>query len=156
MARFPGTERQQNRAGFQPGQGVRCRRSRANAARDLSDRRGFVVEVRPAHARVLFGMEGESIWLEGEALLPEADLDNPALERFRQVYALLDGQRLELDDECWTVFGPGFTAPALDHARSILGNELQELQILAHGVSELAARMTLHPAAHPKPDPRLP
>lgn len=144
MARFPGTEQQHNRAGLRPGQVVRCRRSRANASRSLSDRRGFVLEVRPGHARLLFDLRGQTIWLESSALLPEADVADPALERFRQAYVLLAGQRLELDDECWTIFGPGFSAAALDQARELLGEQLLALEILSHGVSELAARLRLN------------
>lgn len=141
MARFPGTEKQHNRAGWQPGQVLRCRRSRANAARELSDVRGFVLEVRPGHARLLLNLQGQTIWLEGEALLPESELSDPGLESFRQAYLLLAGQRLELDDECWTVFSAGFSAPALDQARAALGGLVGDLELEAHGVSELAVRM---------------
>ncbi len=142
MARFPGTEQQHNRAGWQPGQVVRCRRSRANAARELSDVRGFVLEVRPGHARLLLNLQGQTIWLEGEALLAESELTDPGLERFRQAYVLLAGQRLELDDQSWTVFSAGFSASALDQARSALGEFAGDLELEAHGVSEFAVRMS--------------
>jgi len=142
MARFPGTDKQHNSAGWQPGQVLRCRRSRANAARELSDQRGFVLEVRPGHARLLLNMRGQTLWLESEALLPESDLADPILERFRQAYLLLAGQRLELDDEFWTVFSPGFSAPALDQAREVLSGLVGDLMLEAHGVSEFAVRMS--------------
>jgi hypothetical protein len=150
MARYPGTETQHNRSGLKPGQLVRCRRSRANASRSVSDRRGFVVEVRPGHARVLLDPRGETIWLESESFLAETETADSDLERFRQAYLLLAGQRLELDDECWTIFSPGFPAAALDAAKAVLGNRLLDLEILAHGVSELALRLSL---AAPQPLP---
>jgi len=146
MARFPGTETQHNRAGLKPGQLVRCRRSRANASRSLSDRRGFVLEVRPGHARVLLDPRGETIWLESESFLAENVPQGGDLERFRQAYLLLAGQRLELEEGCWTVFGPGFPASALDDARAVLGDRLLGLEILSHGVSELAVRLSLGPS----------
>ena len=100
-----------------------------------------MLEVRPGHARLLLDMEGQTIWLEGEALLPESDLADPSLERFRQAYLLLAGERLELDDEFWTVFSAGFSAHALDQAREVLSGLAGDLMLEAHGVSELAVRM---------------
>lgn len=145
MARFPGTETQTNRAGLVAGQALRCRRSRANAARDVADRRGFVVDLRAGHVCLLLDMAGTTVWLESEAVLPEPLPEGP-LERFRQAFVLLDGRRLERDDEAWTILGESFPAEALDQARALLADRLEALTLAAHGVHELAVHLRLRPA----------
>ena len=143
MARFPGTEVQRNKAGFVPGQVVRFRRSRANASRDLADKRGFVTEVRPAHTRVLLDAAGAGIWIDNESLLPEQSLLDPALEALREAFRVLNGQRLEVDGDEWAIFGQGFDAGAVDAARAILAARLRGMQLGAHGVHELVVRLEL-------------
>lgn len=145
MARFPGTETQYNRAGLQPGQVVRFRRSRANGARGLADRRGFLTEVRPAAVRVLLDADGQGVWIESGSLLPEERLECPELEALRQVYQHLGGQRLEVDGDEWAVFGEGFDAAAVDSVRALLGERLRGFTLSAQGVHEMAARLVLAP-----------
>lgn len=144
MARFPGTERPLNKAGWTPGAVVRCRRSRANAARQLADRRGFISEVRAGHVRVLFDTQGQGLWLESEALLPEASLDNPDLELMRQAFSALGGLRLETEENgVVIIFGEGYPVDAVDEIRSLLGDWLVGCEITPHGVHELATRLQL-------------
>lgn len=146
MARFPGTETPHNRAGLRPGTIVRCRRSRANAARGLADRRGFVAEVRLQHARVVLTGGGlRSVWLENEALLPEDSLGDEQLERLRAVLLLLGGTRLEHEDDELIVFGDAYDASALDEVRALLGERLVACRVAPHGVHELATRLAVRP-----------
>jgi len=144
MARFPGTETQTNRAGLLPGQAVRCRRSRANAGREVADQRGFVIDLRAGHVRLLLDVLGATVWLENEAVLAEA-LPDGDLERLRQAFVLLDGRRMDRDDEAWTIYGESFSAEALDQARELLAGRLLALQLAAHGVHELAVHLVLAP-----------
>jgi hypothetical protein len=143
MARVPGTETQQNRAGFVPGQVVRFRRSRANGSRGLADRRGFVTEVRPGAARVLLATDGASTWIESGSLLPEDSLQDAAMEVLQRVFSALGGLRLETDDSEWTVFSEAVPADAVDEVRALLGPRLERLTLTCFGVHELAVRMVL-------------
>jgi len=144
MARFPGTETERNRAGLQPGDAVRCRRSASNAGRGLADRRGFLTEVRTAHACVLLDLTGPSVWLENEALLREELPPGSALEPLRRACCLVNGQRFEFEqDGVLTIFSGGFAAEALDALRVELGNRLAGLQVEAAGVHEIAVVLRL-------------
>ena len=145
MARFPGTEVQHNRAGFEAGQVVRFRRSRANDELGLADRRGFVSEVRPGHVRVLLDPEGKGQWIESGAVLPERDLQDPDMAALHQAYTELGAVRLEVDSEEWAFFSEGFDGQALDPVREALHPRLQSLTVTCHGVHELAVRMRLGP-----------
>jgi len=151
MARFPGTETQTNKAGWQPGDGVRCRRSRANGELGLADAQGFLVEVRPGHVRVVLDLAGRSVWLESVAVLPQGELLDAPLERLARVFRVLRGQRLEVEEGGrWTVFSESFPADAVDAVRSTLGDQLVAYELAAHGVHELASRLQLR-----APDGRL-
>jgi hypothetical protein len=145
MARFPGTEQQHNRDGFQPGQVVRFRRSRANGSRGLADRRGFVTEVRPGAAQVLVAVDGEGTWIESGSLLEEETLPDPELERLRQVFTALGGLRIEFDGREWCIFTEAIPADAVDRVRLLMGERLARFTLAAHGVHELAARLVLAP-----------
>jgi len=147
MARYPGTERPANKAGWQPAAPVRARRSRANGALGIADRRGFVSEVRAGHIRVRFGRRSGSIWLPSEAVVAEPDLQDPELERLREAHAALAGLRLEEEEGgILIVFSEGFEADALDRVRASLGDALVALRVEAFGVHEVAVRMRLAPS----------
>ncbi len=145
MARMPGTEIPTNREGWQPGQAARGRRSRANAAQDLADRRGLVTNVRASHVCVLFGVHGPSLWLANEAVLPTDDTGDASLELIRRAMIALGAVRLEfeeLDDGPeLTLFTEGFPAQAVGSVRHALGEHLHSFLIEAYGVHELAVRL---------------
>ena len=142
MARWPGTEVPTNKAGWRPGAGVRALRMRANGVLGLADRRGFVTEVRPTHARVYFGEERGSTWLASEAIGQADDL--PAdLERLRRVHAALRGERLEIEDGEVVVFTPGFPLEAGDAVRELLGDDVRGINLEAFGVHEVAVKLVL-------------
>jgi hypothetical protein len=144
MARFPGTETHGNRAGLQPGDAVRCRRSAANAGLGLADRRGFLTEVRAGHACVLLEPLGPSVWLENEALLREDLQPDSPLEPLRRACCLVHGQRFEFEQGgVLTIFSSGFPAEQLDALRTELGNRLAGLQVQPAGVHELAVVLRL-------------
>lgn len=149
MARVPGTESESNLAGWTPGAAVRCRRSRANGDAGVADRRGFLAEVRPQHVRVLLDRHGRSLWLESEAVLPESDAGDPDLEVLRRTYVTLRGRRLDFEDPDLLIFSEGFPATAVNETRTILGTRLRAFVIEAHGVHEVACRLTLDPGATP-------
>lgn len=148
MARFPGTETQKNLDGWTPGATIRCRRSRANDARGLMDRRGFVTEVRPHHVCVLID-DGrgrpKTVWLESAAIVTADELPEPELALLGRVFVLLGGQRLELEEDEWVVFGDGFAAEVIDEVRAVLGDRLLRCAIAPHGVHELATHLALAP-----------
>lgn len=143
MARFPGTERPVNDAGWLPGARVRAKRMRANDSLGVFDRRGFVTEVRPGHARVYFGDDVGFFWLPSDALATETDLRRGDLEVLREVHELLGGQRLEFEDGHVVVFTEGFDAAAVDALRARLGARLEALRFEAAGVHELAVWLAL-------------
>lgn len=144
MARYPGTEAHSNRAGFTPGEAVRCRRSRANADLGLADQRGFLAEVRSGRVSVLLDTAGRTIWLESEDVLPEPMPATEPLEAIRRAYVLLAGHRIEFDqDEGITVFTTGFPAQQLDQVRELFGSRLLGLEVEAFGVHEVAVRFQL-------------
>ncbi|MCB9897342.1 MAG: hypothetical protein H6825_05010 [Planctomycetes bacterium] len=143
MARVPGTEAPRNQAGWRPGDPVRCRRSRSNGAAGVADRRGFLVEVRPTHVRVLLDREGRSLWLESEAVLAERDAGDPDLELLRRAFVLLEGCRVDVEDDELIVFSEGFPADAVGQVRALLGKRLMGFSIEAHGVHEVACRLAI-------------
>ena len=144
MARVPGTERQTNRAGWEPGQVVRCRRSRANGALGLADATGFVCEVRPGHVRVLLDADGRSVWLESPAVLAHPGVDDGRLEQLRRVFSALRGTRLEFEEGgLLQVFSEEHPAAAVDEVRNALGDRLVGYEIAAHGVHEMVSRLRL-------------
>lgn len=146
MARVPGSETPSNRAGFQPGEAVRCRRCQANADRGLLDRRGFVAEVRPTHVLVLLDADGRGLWLESEAVLSEPLPDGSPLELLRRVYLRLSGQRIEMEEGGKvTIFSTGFPAEHLVDVQRMLGSRLAGLEVLPQGVHEIAVLLTLRP-----------
>ena len=147
MARFPGTERPVNRAGWCPGAAVRCRRSRANGARGLADRRGFVTEVRRGHVAVLLGLAEGQVWLESDAVLPADEAGAADLERLRRCVVAVSGQRVELEQDAFVIFGESFPASAVDEIRSLLGDLLVGYEIGPHGVHEIATTLRLGPSA---------
>lgn len=147
MARFPGTETRSNRRGLRPGDAVRCRRSRANGALGLADARGLVVEVQPAHARVLFDVAGRSLWIEDAQLvtLPAHGLEGE-LALFGSVLAALRGERVEFEEGGLVVVASAaLDADGLDRARALLGDRLAGLEIQPGGVHEIAIRLQLAP-----------
>ena len=145
MARFPGTERHSNRAGLRPGDGVRCRRSRANAEAGCADRRGIVCEVRLDNARVAFGADGAGAWLPNEALLPEPDPADDALALLGRVLHTLRAERVEFEDGTLIVFGAELPAAAIDDIRRLLGDRLVGCTLAPAGVHEIATHLQWHP-----------
>ncbi|MHC5210896.1 MAG: hypothetical protein ACYTG2_09285 [Planctomycetota bacterium] len=145
MARFPGTETHSNRAGLRPGDGVRCRRSRANAEAGLADRRGIVCEVRLGNARVAFGTDGAGGWLPNEALLPEPDPADASLALLGRVLRTLHAERVEFEDGSVTVFSGEIPAAALDEVRQLLGGRLVACTLAPAGVHEIATHLRWHP-----------
>ena len=144
MARVPGTETHSNRAGLQPGDAVRCRRSAANAGRELADRRGFLAQVRAAHVCVLLEATGRSVWLGNAAVLRDELPPESDLERLRRAFCRLHGQRMEFEQGgVTTIFSTGFAAEQLDEVRRLLSNRLSSLQVVPHGVHELAVVLVL-------------
>ena len=143
MARFPGTERPINDAGWLPSTPVRARRMRANGALGIADRRGFVTEVRQGHARVYFGSDVGFFWLASEALVSEPKLQFEELERLRSVHAALGGQRLNFEEDQVVIFSEAFDVAAIDTIRELLGSDLRALRLEAGGVHELAVWLDL-------------
>ncbi len=152
MARFPGTDKHRNRAGFAPGDVVRCRRSQSNAELHLADRRGVVAEVRDAHARVVFDPRAQGTWLVNEALLPEADPLDAELLLLARVLHLLRAERLEYDedDDELQVFSGAYDAAALDEVRVLYGRRLRLCALRAEGVHQFVTRLAVE-AAPPGP-----
>jgi hypothetical protein len=145
MARFPGTETHGNRAGFRPGDVVRCRRSRANHELGLADRRGVVTEVRLEHACVLVDPTGHTAWLANDALLPETDAGRPDLALVARLLAVLHAVRLEFEEEDLVVQGGEIPAQALDDVRRLLGERLVACSVRPEGVHLLGTRLRLDP-----------
>ena len=154
MARFPGTEKSSNRAGLRPGQLVRCLRMRANAALGLADRRGLVLQVRLANARVLFALQGPTHWLPNEQLVAEDAAPDADLALLARVMAALRAERLDFDEGELLLASQGLTASALDEARALLGPRLLSLDLRPEGVHELGIRLRL--AEGPGPGPAAP
>jgi hypothetical protein len=152
MARFPGTDKHRNRAGLQPGDVVRCRRSRSNAELHLADRRGVVAEVRDQHARVVFDPRAQGTWLGNESLLPEPDPLDAELARLARLLQLLRAERLEYDadDDELQVFSGAYDAAALDEARALYGPRLRRCALRAEGVHQFVTRLAIE-AAPPAP-----
>jgi hypothetical protein len=145
MARFPGTETHGNRAGFRPGDVVRCRRSQANHEAGLADRRGVICEVRLEHACVLLDPTGHTAWLANEALLPETDPGQPDLLLVARILRALGGVRLEFEEDDLVVQGGELPATALDDVRRMLGERLVACSIRPEGVHLLGTRLRLDP-----------
>ncbi|GJM21512.1 MAG: hypothetical protein DHS20C15_14270 [Planctomycetota bacterium] len=144
MARVPGTETASNKAGWQPGDGVRCRRSRANGELGLADTQGFLVEVRPGHVRVVVDLSGRSVWLESVAVLAQGELSDAGLERLASVFRALRGRRLEVEEGGhWAIFSESFPSDAVDEVRNTLGDQLVAYELACHGVHELVSRLQL-------------
>ena len=141
MARVPGTETHANRSGFRPGDAVRCRRSRANAALGLDDRKGLVIEVRLANARVLLDPAGDAPWLPNENLLPAPDPGHPDLTLLAGVMRRLEATRLDLDEGELIVIGGEVPARAFDEVRALFGARLASLRVGPEGVHEIATRL---------------
>jgi hypothetical protein len=151
MARFPGTEKSSNRAGLRPGQLVRCLRMRANAALGLADRRGLVLQVRLANARVLFGLHGPTHWLANEQLVAENAAPDADLALLARVMTALRAERLDFDEGELLLASQGLPAAALDEARALLGPRLLSLELRPEGVHELGIRLRLAGGAGPGP-----
>jgi len=149
MARFPGTDKHRNRAGFAPGDVVRCRRSRSNAELQLADRRGVIAEVRDQHVRVVFDPRAQGHWLANEALLPESDPKDAELALLARVLHLLHAERLEYDadDDELQVFSGAYDAAALDEARALYGPRLRHCALRAEGVHQFVTRLAVDPPA---------
>jgi hypothetical protein len=145
VARVPGTETHANRAGFRPGEVVRCRRSRANDSLGLADRKGLVAEVRLGHVRVLLDLTGAGEWLPNESLLPGDELPNGTLARLGHAALTLNAQSLNVEDDELVLSCEGFDAAALDEARALLGASLLSCSLQAEGVHRLALRLVLDP-----------
>jgi len=145
MARFPGTETPGNRAGFRPGDIVRCRRSQANHEAGLADRRGVVCEVRLEHACVLLDPSGHTAWLVNEALLPETDPGRPDLALVARILAALRAVRLEFEEDALIVQGGELPAQALDEVRRMLGERLVSCSVRPEGVHLIGTRLRLDP-----------
>jgi hypothetical protein len=143
MARFPGTETHLNKAGFRPGDAVRCRRSSANASLGLADRRGLVAEVRPGNVRVLLDLSGAGEWLPNESLLPTDELSDETLAALGRAALALGAQSLTVEDDELVVSCEGFDAAALDEARALLGERLRHCSLAAEGVHRMAVRLGL-------------
>ncbi len=151
MARFPGTEKSSNRAGLRPGQLVRCLRMRANAALGLADRRGLVLQVRLANARVLFGLQGPTHWLANEQLVGEDASPDAELALLARVMAALRAERLDFDEGELLLASQGLPAAGLDEARALLGPRLLSLELRPEGVHELGIRLRLAGWSGPGP-----
>ncbi|HEX5009889.1 MAG TPA: hypothetical protein VFY71_05770 [Planctomycetota bacterium] len=151
MARFPGTEKSSNRAGLRPGQLVRCLRMRANAALGLADRRGLVLQVRLANARVLFGLQGPTHWLANEQLVAEDAAPDAELALLARVMVALRAERLDFDEGELLLASQGLPAAALDEARALLGPRLLSLELRPEGVHELGIRLRLEGWTGPGP-----
>jgi len=149
MARFPGTEKSVNRAGLLPGQAVRCRRTRANAALGVADRRGLLLQVRLANARVLFGPNGPAHWLANEQLAPEEALPDADLALLARLMRMLRAERLDFDEGELLVATQGLPAAALDEARALLGPRLASLELRPEGVHELGVRLAVEGLSGP-------
>jgi hypothetical protein len=145
MARFPGTETHGNRAGFRPGDVVRCRRSQANHEAGLADRRGVICEVRLEHACVLLDPTGHTAWLANEALLAEADPGQPDLALVARILRTLRAVRLEFEEHELIVQGGELPAEALDDVRRLLGERLAACSVRPEGVHLLGTRLRLVP-----------
>jgi hypothetical protein len=145
MARFPGTETHANRAGFRPGDVVRCRRSQANHEAGLADKRGVVCEVRLENACVLLDPTGHTAWLANESLLPESDPGRPDLALVSRLLRVLRATRLEFEDDELVVQGGELPASALDDVRRLLGERLVSCNIRPEGVHLLGTRLRLDP-----------
>jgi len=145
MARFPGTETDGNRAGFRPGDVVRCRRSRANHELGLADRRGVVTEVRLDHACVLVDPTGHTAWLANDALLPESDAGQPDLALVARLLVVLCAVRLEFEEQDLIFQGGELPAQALDDVRRLLGERLVACSVRPEGVHLLGTRLRLDP-----------
>jgi len=143
VARFPGTETHRNKAGFRPGEAVRCRRSSANAAIGLADRRALVGEVRSGHVRVVLDLSGAGEWLPNESLLPTDELTDEALARVGRACVALGAQALTVEDDELVVSCEGFDAAALDEARALLGELLVRCSLQPEGVHRMAVRLGL-------------
>lgn len=143
MARFPGTERPVNDAGWLPATAVRARRMRANASLGVFDRRGFVTQVRQDHVRVYFGDDVGFFWLPSQAVVAEPEIGRADVETLRTIHELFEGQRLEFEDDQIVIFSEGFDASAVDQVRQRLGTRLTALRFEAAGVHEMAVWMTV-------------
>jgi len=141
MARFPGTERHVNRAGLRPGQAVRALRMRANADLGLADRHGLVLQVRLAHARVLFAPSGAAHWLASDQLAPADALPDPELALLARLMQALRAERLDFDEGELLFAGPGLPAEGLDEARAALGPRLLSAHLAPEGVHEVGVRL---------------
>jgi hypothetical protein len=145
MARFPGTESPANRAGFRPGDVVRCRRSQANHEAGLADRRGVVCEVRLEHACVLVEPTGHTAWLANEALLAETDACQADLALVARILRTLRAVRLEFEEDELIVHGGEVPVEALDELRRLLGERLAACSVRPEGVHLLGTRLRLDP-----------
>jgi hypothetical protein len=145
MARFPGTDVHRNRAGWKPGDVVRCRRSRSNAELALADRRGVVAEVRDQHARVVFDPHAQGSWLANDALLAEADAEDAELALLARTLRLLCAERVEYDadERELHVFSGAYDAGALDAVRALYGRRLRHCALRAEGVHQFVTRLAV-------------
>lgn len=141
MARFPGTETNVNRTGLRPGQAVRARRMAANAALGLADRRGLVLQVRLANARVLFAADGPAHWLANDALAPAEDALTDALSDLQRLMLALHAERLDFDEGELLFATTGVPVAALDAVRALLGPRLASLELRPEGVHEIGIRL---------------
>jgi hypothetical protein len=145
MARIPGTETPTNRAGFRPGDViVGGPRARALADLGLGHRPGLVTEVRSGHVRVTFEPGRAGLWLTSDGMIAAEALHNPELDLVRQALRLLNGVRVEFDeDDVLTVYSTGVDADAIDAVRQLFGPRLLSLRIAPEGVHELAVALRL-------------
>jgi hypothetical protein len=143
VARFPGTETHLNKAGFRPGDAVRCRRSSANASLGLADKSGLAAEVRPGHVRFLLDLTGAGEWLPNESLLPSDALTDEGLAALGRAALALGAEALTVEDDEVVVSCEGFDAAALDEARALLGERLLRCTLQAEGVHRMAVRLGL-------------
>ena len=141
MARFPGTETNVNRTGLRPGQAVRARRMAANAALGLADRRGLLLQVRMANARVLFAAEGPAHWLANDALSPADEELAAGLGDLQRLMRALRAERLDFDEGELLFATPGVPVAALDEVRALLGSRLLSLDLRPEGVHEIGVRL---------------
>jgi hypothetical protein len=147
MARFPGTEVPTNKDGWKPGDAARGRRSRAAGAQGLADRRGVVVQVRPAHVRLVVEPGSGGLWTANELLLPCDGTGDAELELLRALLRHLGGQRLEYEaGDLLTIYCGELSIKVLDAVRALLGERLAALELAPEGVHELAVRLHLRPA----------
>jgi len=147
MARVPGSETPRNRSGLQPGDAVRCRRSKACAAAGLADRRGLVIEVRLANACVLFAQPApqQTAWLPDEQLLAAPDPGHDELQLLARLMAALHAVRLVLDEDELVVFSGEIPGTAFAEVAALLGARLAGLRVEPEGVHEIATRLRLEP-----------